>query len=328
MHNTLLTPRQVEELIAQNKTLILAADEKLLDRLPRGNWIGGTIPYFMSEEGGLMTKEGIFVNDITDLAEDFYIHTYNKDSIGNIIKDRYDNGFSYLLIPGFSDVLQEFAMIAQNLDGLYDNPLTGWVTGFDLNEDQAASPQIINGQTLEKSDNLAICMHVKLPESKIANIEIINIFEQGDGDVLTFKNDGFDCKECYINGKEENFAEYIEKNQIDTRLPIVADYSGAMINISFQKVDTKEKKVVFYAPVRKGVEYRLAKPVDNYVDAFNSQITNFPGTVVSSFNCILNYLYSELEGKKTGNLKGPFTFGEIAYLLVNQTMVYLNVADS
>ena len=50
--------------------------------------------------------------------------------------------------------------------------------------------------------------------------------------------------------------------------------------------------------------------------------------VVFSCNCILNYLYSELEGKKTGSFVGPITFGEVAYQLLNQTLVYLKIEDA
>ena len=49
--------------------------------------------------------------------------------------------------------------------------------------------------------------------------------------------------------------------------------------------------------------------------------------IVLSCNCILNHLCSELEGKKTGEITGPVTFGEVAYQLFNQTMVYLTVSD-
>jgi hypothetical protein len=42
-----------------------------------------------------------------------------------------------------------------------------------------------------------------------------------------------------------------------------------------------------------------------------------------SCNCILNFLYGELEGKSIGTFTGPVTFGEIAYQLVNQTLVYV-----
>jgi len=44
-------------------------------------------------------------------------------------------------------------------------------------------------------------------------------------------------------------------------------------------------------------------------------------------NCILNYLYGKLEGKKTGDITGPITFGEIAHQLLNQTMVRLYLHD-
>jgi len=44
-----------------------------------------------------------------------------------------------------------------------------------------------------------------------------------------------------------------------------------------------------------------------------------------SCNCILNYLYGELEGKHTGQVVGPMTFGEVAYQLLNQTMVQMTL---
>ena len=42
-----------------------------------------------------------------------------------------------------------------------------------------------------------------------------------------------------------------------------------------------------------------------------------------SCNCILNFVYGGLEGKKTPGFTGPVTFGEIAYILLNQTLVTL-----
>lgn len=38
-------------------------------------------------------------------------------------------------------------------------------------------------------------------------------------------------------------------------------------------------------------------------------------------------MYGELEGKKLEAFAGPVTFGEIAYQLVNQTLVYVTVED-
>ena len=63
----------VSELIKQGKTLVLAGDEAVMDQLPAGNWIGGTIPYLMSEDGGVTTKDLIAVSDISDAVESFEI---------------------------------------------------------------------------------------------------------------------------------------------------------------------------------------------------------------------------------------------------------------
>jgi hypothetical protein len=39
----------------------------------------------------------------------------------------------------------------------------------------------------------------------------------------------------------------------------------------------------------------------------------------------LNFIYGGLEGKKTGDITGPMTFGEIACRLLNQTMVFFEI---
>ena len=49
---------QAELAKAPEKLFAVAGDELLLARLPRGNWLGGTIPYLMSDEdGGLTTRD-------------------------------------------------------------------------------------------------------------------------------------------------------------------------------------------------------------------------------------------------------------------------------
>ncbi|MBF9025922.1 hypothetical protein HKCCD6035_10255 [Rhodobacterales bacterium HKCCD6035] len=44
-----------------------------------------------------------------------------------------------------------------------------------------------------------------------------------------------------------------------------------------------------------------------------------------SCNCTLNYLYGEMEDKSVSGFTGPMTFGEIAYMLLNQTLVRLEL---
>jgi hypothetical protein len=123
---------------------------------------------------------------------------------------------------------------------------------------------------------------------------------------------------------ERSFADYIAENGIDTKLPLVGDYSGNGVNISFKAIENGT--VNFYAPVFTGIKYRIAKPISNYAEEFNNHLTDFlDADSVFSCNCILNFLYGELEGKSIVGFRGPITFGEIAYQLVNQTLVYISV---
>ena len=103
---------------------------------------------------------------------------------------------------------------------------------------------------------------------------------------------------------------------------------GAMVNVSFQSVDTEHDKVAFYAPVFPGVEYKVARPVGSYETEFCKHLNGKGPEPLFTCNCILNYLYAHLEGKKTGSMVGPITFGEIAYMLLNQTLVYLTVQSA
>jgi hypothetical protein len=155
-------------------------------------------------------------------------------------------------------------------------------------------------------------------------MDIVNLFKQDEGDTITFGKTGFSGDVAFINGKKVIFADYLIENKIDTKLPLVADFNGAMINVSFQEVNAEKGFVSFYAPVFEGVEYKVAKPITNYVDEFATEATSVEEKPFMSVNCILNFLYAELEGKQTGEIKGPITFGEIAYLLLNQTMVHVS----
>jgi hypothetical protein len=87
--------------------------------------------------------------------------------------------------------------------------------------------------------------------------------------------------------------------------------------------------VNFYAPVFKGIEYRFAENIPDYVEAFHGKIDEIKNRN-SGFacNCILNFLYGGLEGKNIGGFYGPITFGEVAWQLLNQTLVYLQILDN
>ena len=324
MKNKLYTLDQVIELIENGKLLSLAGDERILSKLPKGNWIAGTTPYFMGVEKGLFNQELIFVNELSNFDEEFSIKTYDQDNIKNIVKDSFDNGYTLLIVPAFQDIHKKYALDSHNIDGLYNNPIVGWISGMDLNSKDI--PKTFNGFSLESNESKAVAIHVKLPENKFAQIEIVNIFERDEqSDEIQFLNDCFECEDCLINGEKENLSQYLIKNNIDIKNPLIADYSGAKINISIK--NNENGKVSFYAPFFKDKTYKFAKKFDNYIIQFEQNISHRDEPDEFSCNCILNYLYGDLENKKIENTTGPITFGEIAYNLLNQTLVHLIISD-
>jgi hypothetical protein len=69
--------------------------------------------------------------------------------------------------------------------------------------------------------------------------------------------------------------------------------------------------------------------VGDFVKDFRTRVPqNVGDNLIFSCNCILNYLYADLEGKKTADFTGPITFGEIAYQLLNQTLAYITIEDA
>jgi hypothetical protein len=90
-------------------------------------------------------------------------------------------------------------------------------------------------------------------------------------------------------------------------------------------VDAENGCVRFYAPVVPGTIYRLARAVADYGAAYAEAAREGSAADMLSCNCILNYRYAGLEGRPTGGFVGPVTFGEFAYILLNQTLSRLSV---
>lgn len=323
----LVTISQAAELINSGKYFNIAGDEQALRQLPKGNWIGGTIPYFMASEGGTVSRDQVFVNEIDVFGEKPTIRLYDVDSLPHLCRNAPDNGYTILVVPAFGPCHSAFAENSPNYEEMYMKPLIGWVAGIHLDDIGKNTPKVVIGSTGEFSDQHAVAIDVPLPAEKYAHIDIVNLFQPGSGPAITFDATGFSGGDCQIDGKNANLADYFTANKIDTRLPLVADYCGAMINVSIKGVDAVAKRVDFYAPVFPGVAYRVAAPVGDYVTGFLAALPELDNGITFSCNCILNFLYSNLEGKRTANITGPITFGEIAYQLLNQTLVYLTVNE-
>lgn len=311
-------------LIERGATAFLAASEPVLTAMPRGNWIGGTIPYFMADEGGVIAEDRVFIAEFPASAALCAIRTYRSDELSTIATDAPDNGLTALIIPAGSAAHTAYAEHAPSYPDMFLKPIFGWISGVHLRDLGKISPKVIDGRTGELYADRAVALHATLPAGQVALIKIVNVFKQGSGDTLTFEHDGFTVEHCLVNGERRNFAEYLRDKRVDTRLPLVANYCGAMVNVSIQNVAPEQGKVTLYAPVFHGIEYRVAAPIDDYVARFAAELPRGAAPMFAC-NCILNFLYSELEGKSTGAITGPITFGEIAYQLLNQTLVYVEI---
>ncbi len=316
------------EKIEDNEFLVLAADEELLAQLPAGNWIAGSIPYFMSNDGGVITRDKIFVQTIKGLssANPARISMYDANSISRIAKDAPQHGFTITILPAESDVHVAYAQNAPEFENMYFTPIIGWISGKHLVEDEDRSAKTAYGPGNMLLADKAVAIHVPMPAMQMASINTVNLFEQGQGPEITFPTTGFTSDRCVVDGVETTLSDFVAQNNIDIRLPLVANYSGVNVNVSIREPSAANGSTVFYAPVFEGVKYQFAKPVGDYVSEFSKAMSEGDANKTAvSYNCLLNFLYSELEGKKTGTITGPITFGEIAYQLFNQTLVYMTL---
>ncbi len=329
MTQHLLNVAEVDALIHGGSALLLAGDEAVLRQLPQGKWIAGTIPYFMGDAGGVLDRQRIFVNELPAGLRCAGIRSYGEDEVGEVYSDLPADGFGVLIAPGGSRAHLAFATKAPGSRRFAARPLIGWIAGVHLSELATATPKVFDGASGDVMSQRAVVMHVALPQGKVARVGVLNVFTAGDGPAIAFPSTGFSATDVEIDGRKRNLARYVEETGLDTRLPLVADHRGASVNVSFQAVDQAKGEVRFYAPVFAGVRYRHARPISDYVEAFLSRLPEGMGErVFFSCNCILNYVHSGLEGRTTGSMVGPITFGEIAYQLVNQTMAYVTIEDA
>jgi hypothetical protein len=317
---------KVKDLVAQKARFIVAGDEALLRTLPRGNWIGGTIPYFMTSEGGQISRSHVFVTEVPAFASNVRVETYDEKTISRIAIDSPERGYTIVILPAFSALHRLFALEAPCYENLFFKVVAGWIAGTHLDEMGKISPKVFAGPTGEMLEAKGVAMHIELPFGYQAKVGIVNPFEQGDGEDIEFPVSGFEASECIVAGKRTSISEYMGRVEFDARLPLVANYNGTKCNVSVRSVDIPGNKMAFFAPVFEGVKYRHAKPVGDYAQRFLATIPKDIGPTVFCCNCVHNFVYGDLEGRRTGTLQGPMTFGEIAYQLLNQTLVHVTVS--
>ena len=147
---------EVKAKITRGEKLLLAGDETLLKLLPAGNWIGGSIPYFMTEEGGLTTRNKIYVTELPEAVSGISIKIYKPETLSSVYADAAQNGFSVIIIPGSSKTHLEFALHAPQYKDFGHSPLIGWIAGVHLDDLGKLTPKVFYGQTQTMLEDAAV----------------------------------------------------------------------------------------------------------------------------------------------------------------------------
>lgn len=318
----LLSVAQANTVIERGGPLVVAGSNTALAALNPGNWIGGSIPYFITTKGGVCDQENVFVNEITLPITSWSIKSYGAMALSRLATDAYENGFSYIIIPANSAAHLEYAMHATEYPDIFMRPIMGWISGVHLNDLACEAPVVVDGRTGMIQSTEAIVLHVELSPDTQAMVQTVNLFRPGKGPALRFSEPGFSASTALVDGQRVNLVRFMQEHGWDASRPLVADYAGTHLNVSIKSINERSGRVSFYAPVFPHVIYREAAPVKDYVTAFSAAVPQNIKPVLSC-NCVLNCLYGKLEGRHTGAFTGPATFGEIAHQLVNQTLVYL-----
>ncbi len=309
-------------LIHSGKLLHIAGSEDLLRKLPKGNWIGGTTEFFVTPDGPVESTSQLFVSEID--AKDFKISIYDESDIQNIADDSFENGYTIVLLPFNSAVHKFYAEKAADFQGMFMKNVLGWVPATNPTR-YGQTPVAVDGLNGEYYSTKAVAMHIGLDSDVELELGIVNIFEADENSpTIEFLEEGFKVKRCLVNGEEMLFSDYINKNGINTKQPIIGEYSGTGINVSFKSVGRDHVK--FYSPIFKDIKYKVSRLNDHYEETCEQTRSNSLNyKVLFACNSSLNYWYGHMDGKKLNEFYGPMSVGQIAYQLVNQTVVYIAI---
>ena len=337
MTNGFYTVDQVNEMIKNGDKLLLAGDAALLSQLSKGDWIGGACSRFVEKGKNLTTtRENIFVHNVTNIAANIKISIYDAKNICNIYDDAYDNGFSVLIMPFFSEVWGEYGSNCSNYSNFANRAVCGWVAVTPLYSDYEKDDEslVFSGVTGQSFTNAGVVMHCGLSANEYAEIHVFSPFKPTDEDIITFEENGQQFEFALINGVKKNIRQYLIDRNIDrsvdagagSRKCLAGDYAGFIMNVAIahESEADAQKYVSFAAPIYKDIPYRLAN-MDNM--SYKDEKKTGSGKVACSFTCITNSAHPEVFDKHLTQMHGPFTYGEIAYFLLNHATVYVTVGN-
>lgn len=326
MKNGLYSKEKVIEFIKQGRIMHLCGNENTLKDLPKGNWIAGMTPYFMDNVGKICGNM-IYVDDFSFIAEECETVTFDETNISEIAKrNKYANGFIFVVLPIDSPVYYTFASHSLEYANIYDNPVVGYVSSTLLEEYGQKQPKVAIGSEGVLYGDKAAVMYVKISDRLRVRAEIMNFDTIDDATPsLLFPKTGFAQNDCLIDGKPGNIASYLEavKGKIGHYPQLITSQNGALVNRDVKSVNVETGEAVFFSPAYEGDVYYIVKPNNDYLATFNRRLGR-KTDVIACMSCTSYFLQGDFEYRHV-DFNGVYTFGEIAYQLLNKTIVTLEV---
>jgi hypothetical protein len=327
-----MTPSRLETVdavaarIRRGESLLLSGDPQLLAKLPNGNWLAGSIPYFHDAQGMRESREVIGVDTLPREATGMRIEVLSATEVASVAQRAQPGEYVYVIAPAFSEAVNAFVAQEHEIPGLLNQPVVGWVSGVALSEIGATKPVVVDGRTGTIHDNALVCAYIALPRFVRPVAKIVNVFTPGDGPTIEVENDGTTHTYVIADGKRRLFADILKETHHDVRFPLVTNSVGARFNVSFQSVEESTGEVKMFLPLIPGIEYRLAKPLTDYRQALVDTIAREqPADPAHTSFCVLHYAHGSLANHHIGNFHAALAFGEIAYIMHNQTVVFLSI---
>ncbi|WP_427902070.1 DUF6976 family protein [Marinobacter panjinensis] len=81
----------------------------------------------MTSEGGQCCREAAFVQCLDTV--DVSVACYDKDTLAHVLEDAPENGYSIIILPAGSPVLEVYAHHAPDFPDMFIKPIVGWVSG-------------------------------------------------------------------------------------------------------------------------------------------------------------------------------------------------------
>ncbi len=326
MKNGLYTKDQVIEFIKQGRIMHLCGNEDTLKGLPKGNWVAGMSPYFMDGVGKICNDK-IYVDDFSFIAEECEVATFDKTDIAEIAsRNKYGNGFIFIVLPINSEVYFTFANHSLEYEHIYDNPVVGYVSAVRLEEYGKKQPKVAIGSDGILHDAKAAVMYVKVANRLRVRAEIMN-FDTIDyaSAPLKFPKPGFDQCDCLINGEPGKIGKHLERIKQETgHYPqLITSQNGALVNRDIKYVNAETGEASFFAPIYTEDTYHCVKPNNDYLATFNRRLGR-KTDVIACVSCTSYFMQGDFEYRHI-DFNGVYTFGEIAYQLLNKTIVTLEV---